>query len=121
MAIFDRSREFLHLLVYVLKHRDDAEIEVVAAAIDIEILLAHTAIDPAVILFGLSVPNLVDPQVLARLRARWPQACVVVLSWLDQEEYHTLALEVGTDAVIPKTQLDTALVPTILRLGRDKS
>jgi DNA-binding NarL/FixJ family response regulator len=117
IAIFDRSQSFLHLLVYVLQQRDAAEVDVIAAANDLATLIGSATVAPAVVLVGLSVPNLVDPTMIRQLRERWPHVAVIALSWLDGEEYITEALAAGANIVISKTQLDTALLPAIRQVA----
>lgn len=120
IAILDHSPAFLDLLVYVLKRQESGEVDVVAASADINELLAQASTDPKVILFGLSVPHLVDPQKIKRLRDRWPDSRIIVLSWIDMEEYREQALSAEADAVIPKTKLDVTLLPAIRQLSNGK-
>lgn len=117
IAILDRSKSFLHLLVYVLQQRDAAEVAVVAAANDIPALIEQADVAPAIVLIGLSVPNLIDPAMIQQLRQHWPQVGIIALSWLDDEEYVSQALAAGAHSVVSKTQLDTTLLPAIRKVA----
>ena len=118
VAVFDRNPTFLHLLCHVLMQKASEEVELIGAETDVHKLTALSSGDVAVLLVGLSVPGIVEVPLIDRLRERWPQSRIVLLSWIDLEEYRVQAFADGVDAVVSKTELDSSLLPVIRQLGR---
>jgi len=73
--------------------------------------------EPDVVIHGLLFPDCSGPEVVTRLRARFPTAGLVVLSRLDMPTYVHLALTSGADGYVLKSADPQQLLDAVRRVA----
>lgn len=73
---------------------------------------------PDVMVADISMPEMNGIELARRARETFPALKIVILSLMDSPAQQDAASQVGADAFISKTAMDTELVPTIQRLFR---
>ena len=92
-------------------------IEVVGQAQDgIDALQLAEAQQPDLVLVDFNMPGMDGAEVARRLKAKPRAPKVVIMSFNSGPEYRELALLVGADAYLAKTDLQRDLVPLLHRL-----
>ena len=106
---------------------DGAEIEVVGAAADgaeaLETIerLASAQRLPDVVLMDIRMPRMDGVEATARIRARWPQTRVLILTTFDDEEYVVAGLRAGAQGYLLKDVSARKLIEAIHTVQRDQS
>jgi DNA-binding NarL/FixJ family response regulator len=72
---------------------------------------------PDVVLMDLTMPRVSGIEATRRLKARWPDLPVVVLTVHDEPIYERTARAAGADAFVVKKMAGTALWSVVSRLG----
>jgi DNA-binding NarL/FixJ family response regulator len=86
-----------------------------------EALLNSYSPKPDVVLVDLEMPDLSGLEVITNLRRNFPRLGIIAFSSLDLAHYGKWALAAGADACVPKSELMTDLVPTILALASGRA
>lgn len=73
--------------------------------------------EPDVVVHGLDVPDARGPELVARLRARFPKAGLLALTRLDHPTYVHLALSSGDNGYVLKTATTEQLLEAIRRVA----
>ncbi len=89
---------------------------VVAAASGEEALAAAESAPPMLAVLDIGLPGMNGIETARRIRARHPDARIVMLSIYEEERYQAEAREAGADAYVAKSQLSARLVPAIRAL-----
>lgn len=72
-------------------------------------------LQPNVVLIDLALAGSSGLDAIPLLRQLLPEACIIVLTLLDNETYRQAALQAGANDLVPKATLNTDLVPAIWR------
>ncbi len=83
-----------------------------------EALRLLDALQPALLLLDLELPEVDGLTVLRQVKARPRPPRVVVVTMHDQEEFRAAAIDAGADGFVGKGSFTTALVPLIRCLFR---
>lgn len=118
LLIIDDHASFLDALAIMLGQA--AVIDVVGKARDgREGLRAAAELKPDIVLVDFSMPELDGLAVTRQLKA-WPTPPkVVMMSFHTDPEYRDMALAMGADAFLTKTELHKDLLPLLTRLGTE--
>jgi DNA-binding NarL/FixJ family response regulator len=121
VLLVDSSPIFLQTAVRFLEGYAPEQVLVADAVYHgAEALALVEQLRPDVVLWGIGMPALPQLQLLPQLRARLPQAGIIVLGSLD-EGYRQAALAAGADLFLIKDDLTTTLLPAILDVARGRS
>lgn len=71
---------------------------------------------PDVVLMDLAMPRMNGLEATRRLKARWPDLAVVILTVHDEDVYRRTALAAGATAFLQKKMLGVDLWPTLMRI-----
>lgn len=113
IALVDGSHAFAKIAHFLLTAFYPDRYQLVGSADTAEEALALTsAYRPEIVLLDL---GLVGYQIIAPLRSAGARA-VICLSAEEAEGYRTAALAAGADAFLLKSEINTALLPTIERI-----
>ena len=74
-------------------------------------------LQPDVILLDLEMPDVPGLDILPRLRALLPDACLIALTLMDPASVQATALAAGADAFVSKESLEHDLLPVIQGLA----
>ncbi len=74
---------------------------------------------PDVVVVDFAMPEVDGMMVTRKLKAGANPPKVVMMSFHAEPEYHDMALAVGADAFLTKTNLYKELVPLLQRLGKE--
>jgi DNA-binding NarL/FixJ family response regulator len=77
-------------------------------------LRAAHALEPAVVLLDVGLPDMSGLEVARRLRVGSPRSAVVVISTHDSDEYRELAVASGARGFLPKAELSGAALGALL-------
>lgn len=115
VLFLDANEAFRWLAVRALGRHFAADITLLAegAAWPLD---APPAAQPQAVLLGLGADGLVEPTLLAAIKAALPGVPVVVLGHLDEPAYGAAALAAGAAAFIAKGDLTTELIPLLRQL-----
>jgi DNA-binding NarL/FixJ family response regulator len=117
VLLVDDSPFFLCIAARFLRAHD--EVDLVGTAGGGEEGLAQAQIlRPQVVLLDLAMPGLSGLEVIPRLRRILPQVGIVVLTLQDTDSYREAALAAGADDFIPKSVMNTTLLPVIHRVAQ---
>lgn len=106
---------------------DGAAIEVVGAAANgaeaLETIerLAPAQRLPDVVLMDIRMPRMDGVEATARIRARWPETRVLILTTFDDEEYIVAGLRAGAQGYLLKDVSARNLIEAIHTIQRDQS
>lgn len=119
ILLVDDNRRFVELLTRFLATCFPDEIQVVATAEEAESALALTAeCRPHAVILDLAMPGRSGLEIVPDLRRMAPALGIVVLTFLDSDEYRRAALASGADEFVGKGRLEADLVPAIRRAAR---
>lgn len=102
-------------LRHLLEHQSGIEVCGEAAAVS---ELPELGSDPDVVLVDLVLPDARGHDVVARVRARWPSAALLVLTMVDNPSEIRLSLEAGATGYLLKESAADEVVEAIRRVGR---
>lgn len=83
-----------------------------------EALVRAKELQPQVVLLDLAMPGLGGFQTIPRLRSMMPDVGIIALTVLDTNGYREAALAAGGDDFVPKSTLNTDLLPAIRRVAQ---
>ncbi|HSC71676.1 MAG TPA: response regulator transcription factor [Candidatus Methylomirabilis sp.] len=115
LLVVDDDSGFRNTLRHLLADRADA-IVVGEAGDGEEALRLVETLYPEVVLMDLAMPRMSGLEVTRRLKARWPNVTVVMITVHDDEVYRRTALAAGAAAFLVKKTLGVDLWPTLLRV-----
>ena len=116
ILIIDDQAQFLDTVAAMLML--DPEIEAVCPALGArEGLKAAAELHPDVVLTDFSMPDMNGIEVIRCLKADSDPPRVAMMSFHAEPEYREMALRMGADAYLVKSELDRELVPTLKRLA----
>jgi DNA-binding NarL/FixJ family response regulator len=116
VLVVDDDAGFRETLRHLLSDREDA-IVVGEAGNGEEALRLVEALHPDMVLMDLAMPRMSGLEVTRRLKARWPNVAVVIITVHDDEVYRRTALAAGAAAFLVKKTLGVDLWPTLLRVA----
>jgi DNA-binding NarL/FixJ family response regulator len=112
VLVVDDAANLRELLTVLLDVEDDFEV-VGTAADGVQALARADALEPDIVLLDLAMPVMDGLQALPALRARLPQARIVIFSGFEHEALAREALAAGADAYIEK---GTSVMQLVARL-----
>ncbi len=114
VLLVDDNRPFLRVLSRFLQEESQGGVEVVASVSEGREAIARAiATQPDVVLLDLNMPEISGMAILPRLREKMPQATIVVLTMLDQDDVRKATLATGADGFVSKARIESDLLPTI--------
>jgi DNA-binding NarL/FixJ family response regulator len=116
VLLVDDNQQFLALSQEFLGDHQDIEISGVAVSAK-EALALLNCTDPHIMIVDLAMPGTNGLELTRQVKIQNPQLQVIVLTLLDSPRHRKAALEAGADAFVPKSAMDTDLVPTIRQLA----
>ena len=117
VLLIDDNLPFLRSLTCFLEEQSGSPLHVVGAVVGGRDAVAQAdALQPAVVLVDLQMPDVPGLDLLPQLRARRPEAILIALSLMDAAGVRPAVLASGADAFVSKASLETDLVPTIRQL-----
>jgi DNA-binding NarL/FixJ family response regulator len=117
VLLVDDNPSFLRSLACFLEEQNEIALRVVGMAMGGRDAVAKVdALQPAVVLVEPQMAKLPGLDILPQLRARRPEAFLIVLTLMDPAGARPAVLAAGADAFVSKASLETDLVPTIRRL-----
>jgi DNA-binding NarL/FixJ family response regulator len=116
LLVVDDDAGFRKTLRHLLADREDATV-VGEAGNGEEALRLVEALRPDVVLMDLAMPRMSGLEVTRRLKVRWPDMAVVMITVHDDEVYRRTALAAGAAAFLVKKTLGMDLWPTLLRVA----
>jgi len=120
VLLVDNSPIFLQSVVRFVQGYAPDQVVVGGAVSDgVEALTLIELLRPDVVLWGTGLPALPQLQLLPQLRARLPQAGIIVLGLLE-EGYRQAALAAGADMFLLKDGLTATLFPAIMNVARGR-
>lgn len=94
------------------------EMEVVAEAVDGEGVLETLRLTRCdILLLDLNMPGISGPDLIARIRAHWPNQPVLVLSMHDTAQIASRALKAGADGYVTKDSEPEVLLSAIRKVA----
>ena len=76
------------------------------------------ALRPQVVLLDLAMPDMSGLEVIPLLRSLLPQVGIVALTLQNTDGYREAAFAAGADDFVPKSVMNTTLLPTIRRVAQ---
>jgi DNA-binding NarL/FixJ family response regulator len=76
------------------------------------------ALRPQVVLLDLAMPGMSGLEVIPLLRRLLPQVGIVALTLQDTDGYRDAAFAAGADDFVPKSVMNTTLLPAIRRVAQ---
>lgn len=116
LLVVDDDVGFRNTLRHLLSERGDAIILGEAGDGEEALRLVETLL-PDAVLMDLAMPRMSGLEVTRRLKARWPNVAVVIITVHDDEVYRRTALAAGAAAFLVKKTLGIDLWPTLLRVA----
>lgn len=117
--LIDDNPTFLRIATRFLQEACPGEVTVVGTASGGREALAQTLNPrPEVILLDLMMPDMNGLDLIPCLRAMLPHVRIIALTLLDANCYRSAALAAGADAFIPKTAMNTDLLPAIRQINQ---
>jgi DNA-binding NarL/FixJ family response regulator len=117
VLLVDDNPSFLRIATRFLQEHDDVAV-VGAAGGGEEALALAQDLQPDIVLIDLAMPGLSGLETIPRLRAALPEAGIIALTVLDTISYWQAALSAGANDFVPKTRLNTDLLPAIRRVAQ---
>ncbi|MFB0536671.1 MAG: response regulator transcription factor [Anaerolineae bacterium] len=117
VLLVDDNPSFLRIAIRFLQEHDDVAV-VGAAGGGEEALALAQDLQPDIVLIDLAMPGLSGLGTIPRLRAVLPEAGIIALTVLDTTSYWQAALAAGANDFVPKTRLNTDLLPAIRRVAQ---
>ena len=117
ILIVDENPIFRRILYRFLHDEYPNQIAVVGTVTRFEIAQVKAQrLQPEVILVDNGLPKLMGLFCVARLRALFPEASIIVLTLQDKPDYRKSAFEAGADEFMQKDNVFTDLMPAIERI-----
>jgi len=117
ILIVDENPIFRRILYRFLHDEYPNQIAVVGTVTRFEIApVKAQRLQPEVILVDHGLPGLMGLFCVARLRALFPEAGIIVLTLQDKPDYRKSACEAGADDFIQKDNVFSDLMPAIERI-----
>jgi DNA-binding NarL/FixJ family response regulator len=117
VLLVDDSPFFRRLAARFLEACDD--VDLLGTADGGEGALAQAqALWPQVVLLDLAMPGMSGLEVIPLLRRILPQVGIVVLTMQDSDGYREAAFAAGADDFVPKSVMNTTLLPAIRRVAQ---
>jgi DNA-binding NarL/FixJ family response regulator len=117
VLLVDDNPSFLRIATRFLQGHDDVAV-VGAAGGGEEALALAQDLQPDIVLIDLAMPGLSGLGTIPRLRAALPEVGIIALTVLDTTSYWQAALSAGANDFVPKTRLNTDLLPAIRRVAQ---
>ena len=117
VLLVDDNPRFLRIATRFLQEHDDVVV-VGAAGGGEEALALAQDLQPDIVVIDLAMPGLSGLETVPRLQAMLPKVGIIALTVLDTNSYRQAALTAGADDFVPKTSLDTDLLPAIRRVAQ---
>jgi DNA-binding NarL/FixJ family response regulator len=117
VLLVDDNPSFLHIATRFLQEHDDVAVVGVASRGEEALALAQD-LQPDIVLIDLAMPGLSGLETIPRLRAVLPEVGIIALTVLDTSSYWQAALSAGANDFVPKTKLNTDLLPAIRRVAQ---
>lgn len=117
LLVVDDDPGFRQTLRGLLAQREDMVVLGEAGTGEEALRLADT-LRPDVVLMDLAMPRMNGLEVTRRLKARWPNLTVIIITVHDDEAYRRTALAAGAEAFLLKKTLGVDLWPTLLRIAQ---
>lgn len=73
----------------------------------------YDKLKPDILLLDISLPGMDGLQVLKKIRSRYEQAKVIILTMYEDEEYVSLIMKAGASGYVPKVAVDEELYSAI--------
>ena len=117
LFLVDDDTGFRETLRQLLSQRKEAIILGEAGDGEEALRLTRT-LRPDVVLMDLAMPRMNGLEATRRLKARWSDVAVIILTVHDDEAYRRTALAAGAEAFLVKKTLGVDLWPTLERVYR---
>ena len=117
VLLVDDNPSFLRIATRFLQEHDDVAVVGVAGGGEEALALAQD-LQPDIVLIDLAMPGLSGLETIPRLRAVLPEVGIIALTVLDTTSYWQAALSAGANDFVPKTKLNTDLLPAIRRVAQ---
>lgn len=96
---------------------DVPDVEIVGTALTGEDALKTLGdLRPTLVIMDFSMPGMTGPDLTRAIKERWPTVATVILTLFDSPHHREAANEAGADAFVPKSRMDTDLLPVLQRL-----
>jgi DNA-binding NarL/FixJ family response regulator len=115
VMLVDDNQKFLAVLREFLNEYNDIDVIAVAGSGE-EALALLDSTQPAVLIVDLWMPDMGGLDLTRKVKARWPQLPVIVLTLFDSPRHRQAALDAGADAFVGKARMDADLLPAIQSL-----
>lgn len=76
-------------------------------------------VPPNIVLMDIHLPGMSGIETIEKIKAKFPQTRVIVLTVQEDKRYRLKAEEAGADGYVIKRNMYTNLIPLILSLNRD--
>ncbi len=114
VLLVDDNRTLLRVLARFLVDASQGEVAVVGTVEDSrEAVMRAAILHPDVILLDLQMPHIGGQTLLPRLRARVPEAIILILTSQDDPAVRRAMLALGADGFVSKTNITDDLLPTL--------
>jgi DNA-binding NarL/FixJ family response regulator len=115
LLLVDDDAGFRSTLRQLLEQRVEAQVLGEAGSGEDAIRLTND-LRPDVVLMDLAMPRMNGLEATRRLKTRWPDLAVVILTVHDEDVYRRTALAAGATAFLQKKMLGVDLWPTLVRI-----
>jgi len=115
IMLVDDNIGFLMVLREYLAEVPDVEI-VGTALTGEDALTTLNDLQPTLVIMDFSMPGMTGPDLTRAIKERWPTGATVILTLFDSPHHREAANEAGADAFVPKSRMDTDLLPVLQRL-----
>jgi DNA-binding NarL/FixJ family response regulator len=116
VLLVDDSSVFLRVATRFILSFSHLQLAGVASDAEEALHLAE-ALRPNIILLDLNMPHVSGLEVIPAIRRLLPDVKIIVLTLWDSDIYRQAALAAGADDFVPKSLMNTSLMPAIDRLG----
>ena len=115
VLVVDDNPTFLDIAIEFLQQYDELNI-IGTASGGRQALAQAQELCPQVILLDLAMPDLLGLEVIPLLQAMLPGVSIIILTLLNTDGCREAALTAGADDFVPKTKMNTDLLPAIQRV-----
>jgi DNA-binding NarL/FixJ family response regulator len=116
IVIVDDNPTFVRITSEFLEREDD--FHVIGTAGDGEGALDQAKrLHPRIILIDLAMPRVSGLEAIPQLRDALPETGIIVLTMMQEEDFHRTALRLGADVFLPKSRMRTDLLPLIRHIA----
>jgi DNA-binding NarL/FixJ family response regulator len=118
VLLVDANTAFLRIAIHLFQEHYSTELQVVgSSSSETDALNQAQALNPQIMLIGISQDNLTYLRLIPRVREMLPNIGIIVLGALDISAYQQAARQAGADAFVAKVALNTLLLPTLRRVA----